>query len=93
MRRATAATIAALLALVATPGCGGGDPSKPAQRPRNSAVADCAGHECRVRVMCNGRRSVLLGAAPVSVRTSRSLLRTTIVADFAGSADDFVVRC
>jgi hypothetical protein len=95
MRRAltrTAATIVVGLASGAASACGGDDsPKKPA--PRNSAIAKCAGHECRVRVRCNGRLSVLLGAAPVRIRTSKSLLRTTIVADFAGSRDDYVVRC
>ena len=95
MRRAltrTAATVVVAVASVGASACGGGDsPKKPP--PRNSAIAKCAGHECRVRVMCNGRRSVLFGAAPVRIRTSKSLLRTTIIADFAGSRDDFAVRC
>ncbi|HEV7807003.1 MAG TPA: hypothetical protein VGO80_14365 [Solirubrobacteraceae bacterium] len=95
MRRAwtpTAATIFVALALASASGCGGGKSSKSAH-PRNSAIARCAGHECRVRVSCNGRISVLFGAAPVRVRTSKSALRTTVVADFAGSRDDAVVRC
>jgi hypothetical protein len=44
-------------------------------------------------VTCNGRVSVLLGPAPVQIRTSKRVLRTTIVADFAGSSHDQVVRC
>jgi hypothetical protein len=95
MRRARtpiAATTLVALAVATAAGCGGGEPSKPAHR-RSSAVADCAGYECRVRVSCNGRISVLRGAAPVSIRTSKSALRTTVIADFAGSHDDAVVRC
>ena len=84
---------AAIAAVVVAVGCGGGDSSKQPAHPRNSAVARCAGAECRVRVRCNGRLSVLFGAAPVRIRTSKTLLRTTIIADFAGSRDDFVVRC
>jgi hypothetical protein len=93
VRTPIAATTLVALAVATASGCGGGgEPSKPAHR-RTSAVADCAGYECRVRVSCNGRISVLLGAAPVSVRTSKSALRTTVIADFAGSHDDAVVRC
>jgi hypothetical protein len=97
MPRATAActVIAIALGSVSLAGCFVNDdpqkPDKPGARSR--ASARCAGYECRVRVTCKGHVSVLLGPAPVDVRTRRTLLQTTIVADFAGSKDDRVVRC
>jgi hypothetical protein len=93
MIRAPTTTAATIVALAIVSGCGGDKASPPAAHPPNRAVGRCAGHECRVRVTCNGRVSVLLGAAPLRLRTSKSALRTTIVADFAGSHDDTVVRC
>jgi hypothetical protein len=94
MPRATAASILVVLASLSLSGCIVNDePKKPDKAKRNKAVAKCAGAECRVRVTCNGRVSVLLGPAPVQIRTSKRVLRTTIVADFAGSSHDQVVRC
>jgi hypothetical protein len=89
-----AATSAILLASLSMTGCIVNDePKKPDKAKRNKAVARCSGDECRVRVTCNGRVSVLLGPAPVQIRTSKRVLRTEIVADFAGSSHDQVVRC
>ncbi|MEY2517464.1 MAG: hypothetical protein QOJ89_4822 [bacterium] len=94
MPRATAASIVLVLASLSLSGCIVNDePKKPDAAKRNKAVARCSGDECRVRVTCNGRVSVLLGPAPVQIRTSKRVLRTTIVADFAGSSHDQVVRC
>ena len=94
MPRATAASILVVLASLSLSGCFVNDePKKPDKAKRNKAVANCSGAECRVRVTCNGRVSVLLGPAPVQIRTSKKILQTTIVADFAGSSRDQVVRC
>jgi len=94
MPRAIAASILVVLASLSLSGCIVNDePKKPDKGKRNKAVARCAGGECRVRVTCNGRVSVLLGPAPVQIRTSKKILQTTIVADFAGSSRDQVVRC
>ncbi len=87
------AMILVAFACMALTACGGGDSSKPSKKPpRNSAKADCAGAECRVRIVCKGRVYIRLGPAPVRIRTSNSALRTTIIADFAGPKDA-VVRC
>jgi hypothetical protein len=89
----TGAMIVVALALGTMSGCRGDSPkSAPKAHSRNSAVARCAGAECRVRIVCNGRVYVRLGAAPVRIHTARSAFRTTIIADFAGSRDA-VVRC
>ena len=95
MRRALTprATVAVALALVTASGCGDGEAKKPAKKPRSSAVAKCAGYECRVRVICKGRLYVRIGPAPVKVHTSTTPFRTTIVSDFAGSRNDSVIRC
>ena len=88
--------IAALaLMLAAGSGCGDDSPEPTTKKPKRSkAVGDCAGAECRVKVTCkSGRVYVRTGPAPVRIRTSNSLLRTTIIADFAGSKDDSVIRC
>lgn len=78
-------------------GCGivNDEPNKPDKNAkRDKAVADCAGNECRVRITCrSGVVHVLIGPAPVSVRTSKRVLRSTITADFAGSSSDKVIRC
>lgn len=82
------------LACLALSGCGDGDASKPATTtgPRDAARARCADNECRVRVTCKGKVYVRRGSAPVSIRTTKTALVTTIVADFAGP-DDAVIRC
>jgi hypothetical protein len=89
------ATIVVALALVTMSGCGSGDSPRPSTtaRHRSSAVAHCAGTQCTVRVICKGRRSVRLGAAPVRIRTWKSAFRTSIIVDFAGSREDVVIRC
>jgi hypothetical protein len=99
MRRALTgalATIVVALACALLSGCGSGDsddpPSKDA-RARNAAKANCKGNECKVRFTCKGRVTIRRGAAPVRIHSSRSALVTTIIADFAGSRDDVVVRC
>jgi hypothetical protein len=91
----TVATIMLAVALVTTSGCGVNDsPKKPTKsRARTSAVAHCAGAECRVRVKCKGRIYVRVGPAPVQVRTTTSALRTSVIADFAGSRNDAIVQC
>lgn len=83
------------VALVTASGCGVNDsPKQPDKaRPRNSAVAHCAGDECKVRVRCKGRVYVRFGAPPVRIRTFKTALTTSILADFAGSRDDSVIRC
>ena len=87
------ATILIALALGTVAACGGSGSDESSKKPpRNSAKARCAGAECRVRIVCKGRVYVRLGPAPVAIRTSNSALRTTIIADFAGSKDA-VVRC
>jgi hypothetical protein len=87
------ATILIALVLGTLSACGGGDSDKPSkQGPRNSAKARCAGAECRVRIVCKGRVYVRVGPAPVAIRTRDTVLRTTIIADFAGPKDA-VVRC
>jgi len=85
----------AAFALVTTAGCGVNDSPKTQTNGRapSSAVARCAGQECKVRITCKGRVQMRFGAAPVDVRTSRSALVTTIFIDFAGSRDDATVRC
>jgi hypothetical protein len=91
----SAATIAAL-AFMTMSGCGFGDKAKeePRKVTRSKAKARCAGAECRVRVTCaRGRVYVRVGPAPVRIRTSDTLLRTTIVIDFAGSRANSVIRC
>ena len=88
----TAAAIVAALAATVAAGCSGDEP-KSAQHGRSSAVATCAGAECKVRVRCKGRVDVLLGPAPVQVSTRKSALVTTIYADFAGSRHDVTIRC
>ena len=75
-------------------GCGVNDePKAPSKRPASSAVAKCAGYECRVRVTCKGRVQMRYGPAPVRVRTRKSALVTTFFADFAGSRNDATIRC
>lgn len=86
-------TIALTLTLAATSGCAGDEPKAPPEQPPGKAVATCAGAECKVRVTCNGKVHVRVGPAPVDVRTTRSALRTSVTADFAGSRHDAVVRC
>lgn len=83
------------LALVATAGCGVNDePKSPdTSKPRNSAKARCVAGECSVRVICKGKLSVVVGPAPVKIRTRDTALRTSVVADFAGSDYDATVRC
>lgn len=78
-----------------TSGCGIDDaPKSPAKKhARSSAVARCAGQECKVRVTCKGRVHMRFGAAPVTIHTSKTAVLTTIFLDFAGSRDDAVVRC
>ena len=56
-------------------------------------MAKCAGAECEVRVTCKGKVKRRVGPAPVNVRTSKTALRTTIYADFAGSRHDATIRC
>ena len=90
--RTAAAAIVATLATAAAAGCSGDEP-KSAKHGRSSAVATCAGAECKVRVRCKGKVDVLLGPAPVQVSTRKSALVTTIYADFAGSGHDQKVRC
>ena len=89
------ATLAAAVVLMAASACGGGESDKPpaSKAPRDRAIADCAGNECRVRVRCKGRNYVRRGTAPVDIRTSKTALTTTIVADFAGSRHDAMIRC
>ncbi|MCA1683869.1 MAG: hypothetical protein LC708_01885 [Actinobacteria bacterium] len=86
-----------MLALMAMPGCGivNDEPKKPDKNAKRSkAKVDCAGSECRVRITCrSGRRHVLIGPGPVSVRTTTTALRTTLTVDFAGSRDDKLIRC
>ena len=93
--RRMGATSAGALCVIAISACGLGESDKPPASggPRDSAVADCAGNECRVRVVCKGRVYIRRGTAPVRIRTSKSPLTTTIVADFAGSREDAVIRC
>jgi hypothetical protein len=86
----TAATIVLVFGLTSISACGGDKPTKAPSR--NSAVAHSVGHECRVRVKCNGRVYIRRGAPPVRIRTSKAILRTTIIIDFAGP-DDAVIRC
>jgi hypothetical protein len=79
-------------ALVVLSGCG--DTRTPAGKaPRSSAVARCTGAECRVRIRCKGKLHIRRGPAPVSIRTSKTALVTTIIADFAGSKNDALIRC
>ena len=92
MRRALTC-IGAAIVVALLPGCVDDEPRKPAKKPRSSAVAKCAGYECRVRVICKGKRYVRIGPAPVKVRTKSTAFRTTIVSDFAGSRNDSVIRC
>ena len=74
-------------------GCSGDEPRLPDKRARDSAVARCAGYECRVRLRCNGRVVVRVGPAPVQVHTRKTALRTTFTLDFAGAKADNVFRC
>jgi hypothetical protein len=91
----TAVTIVlSALALAVIAGCGVNDsPKSPGKSAGNSAKARCAGVECRVRIVCKGRVHVVVGPAPVNVRTSKTALVTTFFADFAGSRNDATVRC
>jgi hypothetical protein len=92
-RTRTGATILVALALGTLTACGGsGSDTSSKKPPRNSAKARCAGAECRVRIVCKGRVYIRLGPAPVRIHTSDSALRTTIIADFAGTKDA-VIRC
>lgn len=89
----TLTTIVVALACAALTGCGGGDSDEPpSKRVRDSAKANCKGNECTVRFTCKGRVTIRRGAAPVRIRSSKSALVTTIIADFAGSRDA-VIRC
>jgi hypothetical protein len=89
-----AALIAAAIACATAAGCGVDDePKSPTKRAPSSAKARCAGAECRVRVVCKGKVHVRVGPAPVSIRTNKTALRTNVLADFAGSSHDAVVRC
>ena len=82
------------IACATVAGCGVNDePKTPSKKAPNSAKARCAGAECRVRVVCKGKVHVRVGPAPVRIRTSKTALRTNVLADFAGSRHDAVVRC
>jgi hypothetical protein len=89
------AMVVAALGLTTMSACGGGESPKPSTTgtPRDAAVANCAGNECRVRVRCKGHVYVRRGSAPVRIRTSKTALSTTIIADFAGSREDAMIRC
>jgi len=89
------ATIVVALVFAMASGCGdSGSPKTPARTPPpSSAVANCSGQECKVRVTCKGRVHHRLGAAPVRIRTSKTAVVTSIFIDFAGSGQDAVVRC
>lgn len=93
-RPPTRAGATTLLALALGITACGGSSSKPSTtaKPRNSAVARCAGDQCRVRIVCKGKVSVRLGPAPVRIHTTDSALTSTIIVDFAGP-HDAVVRC
>ncbi len=88
-----AATIAVALALVTATGCSGDEPKKPDPGKRSSAKADCAGIECKVRVVCKGKVRLRYGPAPVQIRTQKTALVTTFFVDFAGSKNDATLRC
>jgi len=85
--------MALALALLATAGCSGDEPKQPSKANRNSAVARCAGYECKVRLTCKGRVTYRYGPAPVQIHSSKTALRTTFTLDFAGSKADQVYRC
>ena len=95
MRRGLTAMIVASLGVTTVSACGiGGSSDSPTTTaPRNAAVADCAGNVCRVRLTCKGRLYIRRGTAPVRIRTAKSALKTTIIADFAGSGHDAVITC
>lgn len=88
-------TLLVALACASVSGCGvNDDPKTPSgDRPRDSAKATCAGAECRVRVTCKGEVKVVVGPAPVEIRTSKSALRSAVLADFAGTGHDQTIRC
>ena len=46
-----------------------------------------------MRIVCKGKLHVRIGPAPVDIRTQKTALTTTIIADFAGSKNDAMVRC
>lgn len=90
----TVGTVVVALAFAAASGCGVDDePKKPSKRAPSSAVATCAGYECKVRIKCKGKVYLRFGPAPVKVNTAKTALRTTVYADFAGSSQDAEVRC
>ncbi len=88
-----ATTIAVAFALATATGCSGDEPKKPDPGKRSSAKADCAGVECKVRVVCKGKVRLRYGPAPVQIRTRKSALVTTFFVDFAGSKNDATLRC
>jgi hypothetical protein len=87
-------TAATVLVVLAASGCAVNDqPKSPSKQARSSAKARCVGQECRVRVICKGTLHIRVGSRPVRIRTSKTVLRTTIFVDFAGSRDDATIRC